>query len=1364
MASPGFVFAVLTILACANVVHGFGLGGITCDPDSTDTSVCHKLGFCDEDTQLCKCPPGTVYALGLGRANEADCLSQGYSIRGIFQFANNQYVWDDVINAYASALPLLPNAKETIQMQVDEDDDTIVTLNALFETRDEASTALSFSSQDFSGVGYASVIWAPDVYFFTAETSSDALQISASGLEVTNVFFDMGCLTNGCWKIDITYTTGRKEAMNVLYLPRAVDGVVAELDNRLDPSEFPCGTLSLTQSNDLSQKETSCCMLPFLEQYRVSEAFHDYVTNNWASAITWDTTSNDPAACKQMQASDFDVDNTGSGKNFVPGKIKGLTNSYVAARGVVDPNLNKRQARIVLSEEEARTLASQFEGTIGVEYSLDLWVGIAEFTPTDQRFLDSQMKQVEIHLEKSDYFTVSSFGTLNPGDSKICCGLGCVDDLRGGQYCPDDQFEVTCVDHLATNPNGIASDTDICCPYEYGTAAAENCDGEIFNCLPYYDKDGVYWVPPVFENGEISNPEYNLTIVGDGICCLQAPEDDNGSPFCEEGDGPYQDDFSELWYCDERCAQSCPPGSSECPETCSLIFWTELTRDPNDWAPGGILEGDPREAEWVKCCEIDAGWEWDTDPTLTGPPRKKKAYIKSKCFPCQLQPECRCDNSCCAEGDCPGGMIADINLRVHEILDPADRTNGEKMQYLQVTFTTGYQYEPQATGAIALSSVQVAIGDFAENSATIETTRQSCLASGGGDVWTEVQSDFLTRQASDTCTPNARFCEQIDDLSDRFVSFNVPLGIDYFEIGDDGGLLADNNIFLSFTLTLKNTATDLLTATQVKAQIPLVLGGVNSWCSEETAAADLQGVAHVDLMVGSAIVEQELDRLWMRTNLEQTNQSDVESVEVNTTSIESSIMTLVVRGDESYFTQANTGRFKLEIEDIITLHIMENDTPQRFQEILALVEQGNAFSITADAWGHHTYLDPTVALSEKCSFFPEPASRENIIPAVCVARRDIKNRVPQVVNGGVRTAMEVLARTLPDTDWTDCEDFMTDIFGSSDYAKELGREFGKLVVNKWTVNNRYIRAWWINPGYEWTPASTGGSLSRFTLSQRLIMFALVNLNEDFMSSRRMLLATANPRPDASGTSSQSLTFNVDSMQLITNVLDVDRSAVTEWSMDMGLTDEQACYSDKSLKDLLRGKLNSALKDAASPIFPVQILRMEKDMGSVRCSNRRTEESRRNLGTAVAKVSAAIIFDLEETKQGKPYIHINELEKNDVIISGSVAALDVNRDFIEVEASVIDGTETDDEGSDKGSDKKTEQVDDEDEEDGNGGSNTTILAAVLGSIGGVLVIAAVVVGVKMARARKTEEPNVNVQEAVSISELKSQIDPSLASQF
>ena len=69
------------------------------------------------------------------------------------------------------------------------------------------------------------------------------------------------------------------------------------------------------------------------------------------------------------------------------------------------------------------------------------------------------------------------------------------------------------------------------------------------------------------------------------------------------------------------------------------------------------------------------------------------------------------------------------------------------------------------------------------------------------------------------------------------------------------------------------------------------------------------------------------------------------------------------------------------------------------------------------------------------------------------------------------------------------------------WVSGLGTQFSNLIVDKYSINGRYKRAWWINPGHKY------GADTKYTLCSKLIVGA-------FESSIRSHLRQAPQQPSA----------------------------------------------------------------------------------------------------------------------------------------------------------------------------------------------------------------------------------------------------------
>jgi len=929
------------------VGDGFDCRAMCTEQQSEDLQ-CHMLAYCEDNG--CICPEG-IYGAGNG---ENGCTKEAFTVHFTISLGQNFNMadanaqgkllsWETDKAAYIALFPtpLPPGFATSLHHEVTQvGSETFLSLNALYPDLGSANIARAAleaavvvssarrSAPTVFGVDLGSdgaFTTEPRTYRWVGQTTSAEHQIAPTGLTVDSVFFKSDCENSGCWVVDVTYTLG-KDNFNVLYIPHSVGNDALSFDFNYDvqmdssytmtaeetfePSNFPCGSNDyVPSSGGVPDKVTGCCLPAFMDLYRPVSSF---ITDLSASVRA--TCANAGQHPLYLPGSEYVTDPgvTYAGKpvDAVIGSFKGMQNSYSTFTGVNDPYIRQYTARIFLDEVELRQNAGMLSGTVGVEHTVDTFIGLANFKPTGIPFLDPFNTQTNIHLEKTSFFSVSTHGT---------------NDYTFLQY-------------------------------------------------------------------------VNLRLVA-------VYQQDN--------------DFSGL---------------------------------------------DEASLETVR-----------TDKTAAA-------------------------------------------------------------HYVQVTFTVGAQYgvnDPNGAGLIPLDSVRAGQGDFMDSSTLVHKCLDYQDSTGvfaaGAKATFDARFDTAAPNLQD-CAPAAQMCSSPTTIPDQFVSFNIPLGIDWFPIASS---TLDANVFVDLVVNAEDTLASGTAAnsggaarqmkTTLTASIPVVEGGVNIFCDGVTSKTDLKDVANVDLIIGSASDLDEASRLTIFTDIASTNLDQVDSPAIDTDSIESGLMTLVVKGNTTYFTQSTaTSGYSLVLEDVITVHIMEEATCGAevvapfscvFNEVKAMVAEAmdendgdvdgynlnGAFKFRIDRLRQRAYLEPTDTLTGICPFSPAPPASNSVPLETCVVRRDVRYRGFPHKNGGWSTAMEI---ALPGASLDEEARFMQTVLGKSEYADQLGRNYTTTIAARYaalghTLNGRYNRAYWINPGYEWTPTQTGGE-SIFTLSQKILLFALVNLDEGFV--------------------------------------------------------------------------------------------------------------------------------------------------------------------------------------------------------------------------------------------------------------------------
>ncbi|KAJ1468642.1 hypothetical protein T484DRAFT_2027083 [Baffinella frigidus] len=381
----------------------------------------------------------------------------------------------------------------------------------------------------------------------------------------------------------------------------------------------------------------------------------------------------------------------------------------------------------------------------------------------------------------------------------------------------------------------------------------------------------------------------------------------------------------------------------------------------------------------------------------------------------------------------------------------------------------------------------------------------------------------------------------------------------------------------------------------------------------------------MDVVVGIAGFPHEWPRLRHWENI--VNGVAVAYTSNNTLdsdSIESGLITVVLHGNETFFEQPHSVEkgFSLEIEDAITIHFMEPaHTQPHFEAMYGMVKAGLAFDVAIHIAEQRAYLVPTYAMINLCPYTmvaPSPTT------GTCVSRRDIFQRTYPAVSGAYPTAMEINV-----TDGTDDEsEFMERILSESEYAGNLGANYSQIISDKFNLNGRYRRAWWINPGYVWNQEQIKiQGTNRLTLSQRIMLIILVGFDEQDGTRRRTMLSVIK---DADGQTSaavaSSFTYKLQPSDVVAGALGVLPERVSTWEVVMRLKPGQVCMKPYMLKTIVHDSLIGHLAATCSPLLSAQIISFDIDKGSESCRRRRLlAESDPEYSTASAKIMVALVF-------------------------------------------------------------------------------------------------------------------------------------------
>ena len=387
--------------------------------------------------------------------------------------------------------------------------------------------------------------------------------------------------------------------------------------------------------------------------------------------------------------------------------------------------------------------------------------------------------------------------------------------------------------------------------------------------------------------------------------------------------------------------------------------------------------------------------------------------------------------------------------------------------------------------------------------------------------------------------------------------------------------------------------------------------------------------------MGSAGSKADLSHLQKVMNLPLAEPT---AMEINLTqsfsalSVQSGLMSLAVLGKESIFSQPGASGYSLEIEDLVTVHVTGDSL---YKQVAPLVQSsGNGFKMVTDIVLNTGSLVVSDALAKYCQTTLDLNSV--ISSGACLIRHDIQARTP----------IADLALEVQPNQEAAASDFMKNMLGSgSVFAGELGANFSDLLAAEYQLvpGGKARRVFWINPGITW---SASVSASRFTLSQYVVLVALIHLVTDSGGSRRSLLtiqSSPSPSSSSAGAGVAAVQYGTSLRDVMASALGLPLDHVGWWKITMTLTKDQVCQPSDDLSAKIRQIFVGYMAIAATGVDQVGIQSVAVDLGTVSCSGGRRQGV--SQGGATGAFDTIIAFN-----SSAPFLSISTLLKMPAVVS------------------------------------------------------------------------------------------------------------------
>lgn len=424
------------------------------------------------------------------------------------------------------------------------------------------------------------------------------------------------------------------------------------------------------------------------------------------------------------------------------------------------------------------------------------------------------------------------------------------------------------------------------------------------------------------------------------------------------------------------------------------------------------------------------------------------------------------------------------------------------------------------TGLIPLSSVRFAIAQTLPDQGDESQWTNPCLSSDGSGLY-DLQSPWRSlyaQAAAQSCATQHNLCQNPITalLTSNLVEF-------YFPIGDgaiDGTHLNANlryNFYVYFDIAVVDT-NGHSTVTKLFATATIGRLSLSRSCEILQVSRSLLETTTVDISIGLVGTQSEWDSTVQTfPDVQQATQGqglEDTTEKARALSLQSGLISLVVRGDPIIFAPPSANYYYINLQHLTTAHFLDN---AKYETVKSMVAANEAYDVNAnpDTGGLRIHLRQQ---------FIDACTGGSGGDFSCAIRQD-------VVDGKVNNeyAVHSLATGIGTHDPIATRDWITqNLVGVSEFGKDLASNFTALARSNFGIDDRVTKMWFINPGYNWPNPTGAAAQSTLHLSDKLMAFAIITLNNGQGNAirRRLLTLEASPSAAGAGTRTAAPSFKV----------------------------------------------------------------------------------------------------------------------------------------------------------------------------------------------------------------------------------------------
>lgn len=455
-----------------------------------------------------------------------------------------------------------------------------------------------------------------------------------------------------------------------------------------------------------------------------------------------------------------------------------------------------------------------------------------------------------------------------------------------------------------------------------------------------------------------------------------------------------------------------------------------------------------------------------------------------------------------------------VRIKVTDYFEPV-----RYLYYLKPVFTlpSNFRVPVGAGSLVPLSSMRVS---KKRGTTLLSEWMQACASTEPNQYIyanTTLQSLVDRAQVQECVQSDLRMCYPVGTSAASAITFGLPLPLDFITEADLRAPPSERaRVEAQLTVQAYDVAAKANVLTTLSMSVEISGLGFTPVCETAAASQTLADVISGNIYVGTATTDYEWNTLMQKKlDMDTASANPANSMEFVTSSVQGALLTFSALGGAGYFEDPRYRDQTVHMRDILTVHFLEplsgraGDPTPNFDAVRAMFLAGEAFVTKTDAATHSMWLEPTAALLNLCPLRP------TIGKLACLTRVDSTFRNSQLARG--KTVVEL--RTGDAGNVEELERLMADLLGGdSDFSIELGSSFHAQLVSKLNLNNRYRKAYVVNPVMDWRldalKQAKHAAGAAYTVSSKIIGIGLITLEtaEGGQLARRLLSTLSDDVP------------------------------------------------------------------------------------------------------------------------------------------------------------------------------------------------------------------------------------------------------------